>query len=60
MNDWKNNLWEVLEISNMKTVLITVEIYDNSTAEDIERAISAGLDNNGIDCTYDVEEREAE
>ena len=58
MNDWKNNLWEVFEISNMKTVLITVEIYDNSTAEDIERAISAGLDNNGIDCTYDVEEKE--
>lgn len=58
MNDWKNNLWEVFEMSNMKTVLITVEIYDNSTTEDIERAISAGLDNNGIDCTYDVEEKE--
>lgn len=40
----------------MKTVLITVEIYDNSTTEDIERAINAGLDNNGIDCTYNVEE----
>lgn len=42
----------------MKTVLITVEIYDNSTTEDVERAISAGLDNNGIDCTYNVEEKE--
>ena len=58
MNDWKNNLWEVFEMSNMKTVLITVEICDNSTTEDIERAISAGLDNNGIDCTYDVEGKE--
>ena len=41
----------------MKTILITVEVYDDSTTEDVERAISAGLDNNGIDCTYDVEEK---
>lgn len=41
----------------MKTVLVTVEIYDDSTTEDVETAISAGLDNNGIDCTYDVEEK---
>ena len=42
----------------MKTILITVEVYDDSTVEDVERVISAGLDNNGIDCTYDVEEKE--
>ena len=46
-----------MEWWHMKTVLITVEVYDNSTTEDVERAISTGLDNNGIDCTYDVEEK---
>lgn len=40
----------------MKTITVTIEIYDNSSVEDVERAISAGLDNNGIDCTYNVEE----
>lgn len=38
----------------MKTITVTIEIYDNSSVEDVERAVSAGLDNNGIDCTYDV------
>ena len=40
----------------MKTITVTIEVYDNSSVEDIERVISAGLDNNGIDCTNDVEE----
>lgn len=40
----------------MKTMTVTIEVYDNSTVEDVEKAVSAGLDNNGIDCTYDVEE----
>ena len=40
----------------MKTMTVTIEVYDNSTVEDVERAVSVGLDNNGIDCTYDVEE----
>ena len=40
----------------MKTITVTIEIYDNSSVEDVERAVSAGLDSNGIDCTYDVEE----
>lgn len=40
----------------MKTILITVKVYDNSTIDDVERAISAGLDSNSIDCTYHVEE----
>lgn len=42
----------------MKTITVTIEIYDNSSVEDVERAVSAGLNNNGIDCTYDVEEKE--
>ena len=37
----------------MKTITITIEVYDASTVEDVERA---GLDNNGIECTYNVEE----
>lgn len=39
----------------MKTITVTIEVYDNSSVEDIERAVSAGLDSNGIDCAYDVE-----
>lgn len=40
----------------MKTITVTIEVYDDSTVEDVERAISAGLNDNGIVCTYDVEE----
>lgn len=40
----------------MKTIIVTVEVYDESTVEDIEEAINTGLNNNGIDCTYDVQE----
>jgi hypothetical protein len=42
----------------MKTITVTIEVYDNSSVEDIERAVSAGLDSNGIDCSYDVEVKE--
>lgn len=41
----------------MKIILITVEVYDDSTTEDVEKVISAALDNNGIDCTYDIKEK---
>lgn len=41
-----------------KTITITVEVYDKTTAEQIEIIVSAALDSNGIDCTYDVEESE--
>ena len=41
-----------------KTINITVEVYDGKKTEEIERIVSAALDNNGIDCTYDVEEVE--
>ncbi len=37
-------------------VLIRLDVFDNSTLNDVERAISAGLDSNSIDCTYHVEE----
>lgn len=40
----------------MKTITVTIEVYDNSSVEDIERAVSAGLDSNGIDCTYNIKE----
>lgn len=40
----------------MKTITVTIEVYDDSAVEDVERAVSAGLDSNGIDCIYDVEE----
>ena len=32
----------------MKTITITIEVYDASTVEDVERAVSAGLDNCNI------------
>lgn len=41
----------------MFTVVIDVFVFDDSTSEDIERAVSAGLDSNGIDCIYNVEVR---
>ena len=40
----------------MKTITVTIKTYDNSTVEDVERAVTAGLDSNGIDYIYDVEE----
>ena len=41
-----------------KTISITIEVYDGTETEKIERIVSAALDSNGIDCTYDVEEVE--
>ena len=41
-----------------KTINITIEVYDGTEVEKIENIVSAALDGNGIDCTYDVEEVE--
>lgn len=41
-----------------KTINNIVEVYDGTETEKIENIISAALDSNGIDCTYDVEEVE--
>ena len=41
-----------------KTINITVEVYDGTEVEKIENIVSAALDINGIDCSYDVEEVE--
>lgn len=41
-----------------KTINIAVEVYDGTEVEKIENIISAALDSNGIDCTYDVDEVE--
>lgn len=61
LREWNKVYWLLQEktyggMTNMKTITVTIEVYDNSSVEDIERAVSAGLDSNGIDCTYDVEE----
>ena len=39
-----------------KTITITIEVYDGTTTDQIESIVGDTLDNNGIDCTYDVEE----
>lgn len=39
-----------------KTISITIEVYDNTSMREIETIVSAALDSNGIDCTYDVNE----
>ena len=41
-----------------KTISITIEVYDETETKKIENIISESLDNNGIDCTYDIEEVE--
>ena len=41
-----------------KTISITIEVYEGTETEKVENIISAALDSNGIDCTYDVEEME--
>ena len=41
-----------------KTITITVEVYDGTTTDQIENIIGDTLANNGIDCTYDVNEIE--
>lgn len=41
-----------------KTITVTIEVYDGTETEQIEKIVSAALDSNGIDCTYDVEETE--
>ncbi len=39
-----------------KKINITIEIYDETGIEEIERIVSAALDSNGIDCIYDIKE----
>ena len=41
-----------------KTITITVEVYDWTATDQIENIIGDALANNGIDCTYDVNEGE--
>ena len=48
---------EILEGRNdMKTIMVEIEIYDDSAVEDIEAALEFGLNDAGIDCTYNVKE----
>ena len=41
-----------------KTITITVEVYDETTPDQIENIVGDTLNNNGIDGTYDVNETE--
>ena len=41
-----------------KTITIAVEVYDGTTTDQIESIVGGALDNNGIDCAYDVDETE--
>ena len=43
-----------------KTITITVEVYDRTTTDQIENIVGDALNNNGIDCTYDVNESEVD
>lgn len=37
-----------------KTITIAIEVYDRPETKKIENIVSAALDINGIDCTYDI------
>lgn len=39
-----------------KEITLFLEVFDGTEVKDIERIISAALDSNGIDCTYDINE----
>ena len=41
----------------MKTITITVEVYDGTTVEIMENIIDNALNDAGIDCSYEVEEK---
>ena len=41
----------------MKTITITVEVYDETTAEAMENIIDKALNDAEIDCSYEVEEK---
>ena len=43
-----------------KTITITVEVYDGTATDQIENIVGDALNNNGIDCTYDVSESEVD
>lgn len=42
----------------MKTITVTLEVYDHTTIEEIEKSIDKAFNDSGIDCTYNVEEQE--
>lgn len=37
-----------------KIITVIIEVYDGTTEEQIEDIIGTALDDNGIDCTYEV------
>lgn len=39
----------------MDTIKVTIEIYDNSTVQEVENAIEIGLNEKGIACIYEIE-----
>ena len=41
-----------------KTITIAIEVYDETTTDQIENIVGDAFANNGIDCTYDVNESE--
>ena len=43
-----------------KTITIAVEVYDGTTTDQIENIVGDALNNNEIDCTYDVNESEVD
>ena len=40
-----------------KVIKITVEVYDNTSVDTIESIIGEALNDEGIDCTYSIEEK---
>ena len=43
-----------------KIITIAIEVYDGTTTDQIENIVGDALANNGIDCTYDVNESEVD
>lgn len=51
------NSMEILEErDDMKTITVEIEIYDDSTVEEVETALEFGLNDVGINCTYYIKE----
>lgn len=42
----------------MRAITIKIEVYDNTTLEDIDQFIDDVLNDNEVDCTYTIEEKE--
>lgn len=48
---------EILEgRDDMKTITVEIEIYDDSTVEEVETALEFGLNDVGINYTYYIKE----